>query len=67
MKIDSDAATRRRAEARRKIPFLVEFGTEDDIIEFTRHEPSISQEQLSRVVRLFLDAKRARGHFPQPH
>lgn len=67
MKTADDVRDRRKREARNKIPFLLEFGNESDIIAYTkRWNPRISEEQLERVVRLFRDAKLARAHRPQP-
>lgn len=67
LKVDKDAKCRLKIEARRKLPFLVEFGNEEDIIAYARKwNPDISAEQLERVVRLFRDAKRERAPFRQP-
>jgi hypothetical protein len=66
-KIDIEANERRKREAARKIPFLVEFGTEEDIIAYTkRWNPGITSEQLNRVVKLFRAAQLARAHPAQP-
>jgi hypothetical protein len=62
-KIDIEANERRKREAARKIPFLVEFGNEEDIIAFTkRWNPGITSEQLNKVVKLFHAAQLARAH-----
>ncbi len=62
-KIDIEANERRKREAARKIPFLVEFGNEEDIIAFTkRWNPAITSEQLNKVVKLFHAAQLARAH-----
>ena len=67
MKIDKDAKHRLKREALAKLPFLVEFGNEEDIIAYARKwNPGISPEQLERVVKLFLDAKRERVDSRQP-
>ena len=67
MKTVDDVKERRKREARNKIPFLLEFGNEADIIAYTkRWNPSVTVEQLDRVVRLFHDAQLARAHRPQP-
>ena len=65
-KIDIEANERRRREAARKIPFLIEFGKEEDIISYTkRWNPGITSEQLDKVVKLFRVAQLARAHSPQ--
>lgn len=62
-----DVRYRRKQEARRKIPFLLEFGNEEDMVAYARRwNPNLSPEQLDRVVRLFRAAKLARGHSQQP-
>jgi hypothetical protein len=67
-KIDIDAKRGLKQEARGKLPFLIEFGNEEDITAYAkRWNPDISQEQLDRVVKLFLAAKRERAHPQQPH
>lgn len=69
VKIDNDAKFRMKLEARKKLPFLIEFGTEEDIVAYTRQwNPQITDVELQDVVRLFLYAKRekhGRGHPPQ--
>jgi hypothetical protein len=66
MKIDNDATRRLKAEVRRKLPFLVEFGNEDDILAYAKTwNPQITEDELKRVVRLFRAAKLARAHPPQ--
>jgi hypothetical protein len=69
MKMAGDVVNdRRKREARSKIPFLVRFGNEGDIIAYTkRWNPGISEEQLERVVTLFRAAQLARVHPQQPH
>jgi|CZKJ01.1.fsa_nt_gi hypothetical protein len=65
MRTDTEAG-RRKSEARRKIPFLLKFGNEEDIIAYTkRWNPNISSEQLERVVKLFRAAQLALAHPPQ--
>ena len=66
MKIADDVVKdRRKREARNKIPFLLEFGDEQDIIAYAkRWNPRISAEQLERVAKLFRDAQLARAHRP---
>lgn len=62
VKIDIDATRRLKAEIRRKLPFLVQFGGEDDIIAYAKvWNPRITQDELKRVVRLFHAAKLARA------
>lgn len=57
---------RRREEVKRKLPFLIQFGNEDDIIAYAKAwNPNITEAQLQKVVRLFHDAKHARGRSPQ--
>ena len=66
MKINSDTKRLMQAEAKRKLPFLVATGNEQDIIAYAKAwNPEITQEQLHRVVRLFRAAKLARAHSPQ--
>jgi len=60
MKIESEAKRRLVQKVERELPFLIEFGNEDDITAYTlRVTPNTSPEQMRRVVKLFLDAKRA--------
>jgi hypothetical protein len=67
IKIENETARRLQSEARRKLPFLLEFGNEDDITAFAKAwNPKITEQQLKRVVKLFLDAKRERVHSRQP-
>jgi len=66
VKVDNEAKRRLQQEARNKLPFLIEFGNEQDIIAYAKAwNPAVSPEQLKRVVRLFLDAKRERAHSQQ--
>ena len=52
---------RRKLEAKRKLPFLIAFGNEQDIVDFTkRWNPSISAKELQQVTKLFRDAQRDR-------
>jgi hypothetical protein len=68
VKTESDAKLRLKVEARKKIPFLIAFGDENDIIAYAKAwNPNISPEQLERVVKLYRDAKRERAHSPQLH
>lgn len=65
-KIDRASTERRRGEAERAIPFLLQFGNDNDIIAYTkRWNPGITDEQLKRVVKLFRAAQLARAHPPQ--
>lgn len=49
-----------KAELRRKLPFLVAFGTDDDIIASAKKvDPKVSEQTLKRIVKLFHDAKLA--------
>jgi len=58
---------RRKREARNKLPFLLEFGNQDDMVAFAKElNPAITQEQTSRVVKLFLAAQRERAQNRQP-
>ena len=67
-KIDSEAKRVLLLKVQRELPFLIEFGNEEDITAYAkRWNPDISQEQLDRVVKLFLAAKRERAHPQQPH
>jgi hypothetical protein len=69
VKIEAGARFRMKLEARKKLPFLIEFGTEEDIVAYTRQwNPQITNAELKEVVRLFLYAKHekhGRGHPPQ--
>ena len=66
MKTADDVKDRRKREARSKIPFLLEFGNESDIIAYAkRWNPSLSEEQIERVVRLYHAAKLSRAHHQQ--
>lgn len=48
-------------EVKRKLPFLLDFGTPDDAIALAKIiNPNISEEQQKRIAKLFLDAKRER-------
>jgi len=61
MKIDSEAKRSLVHKVERELPFLIEFGNEDDIIAYTlKVSPSTSPEQMTRVIKLFHDAKRVR-------
>ncbi len=63
MKVDDDTKRRLKREARKTLPFLIEFGSKEDITAYAkRWNPTITPQQLERVVRLFLDAKREREH-----
>lgn len=56
-----DEATRRRLK--QKITFLLEFGDEQDIIDWAKKwNPNITLDQEKRVAKLFLDEKRGPGH-----
>ena len=66
MKIDSEAKRRLLLKVQRELPFLIEFGNDDDIIACAKLvDPTVSPEQLKRIVKLFHDAKRGHGHSPQ--
>jgi hypothetical protein len=68
MKIESEAKRQLRLKVERELPFLIEFGNEDDIVAYTKRvTPSTSPEQMKRVVKLFLDAKRERARSRPPH
>jgi hypothetical protein len=68
MKTVNEATRRLQSEARKKLPFLLEFGNEDDIIAFAKaYNPNRSEQEMERIVKLFLDAKRERAHSRQPH
>jgi len=67
MKTDRESAHRLKMEVRRKLPFLIACGNEEDIVAYAKAwNPDITQEQLQRVVRLFRAAKLARARSPQP-
>jgi len=66
IKTENETTRRLQSEARRKLPFLLEFGNEGDIIAYARAwNPKLSEQQLNRIVKLFLDAKRERAHSRQ--
>lgn len=68
MKIDSEAKHRLLLKVQRELPFLIEFGNEDDIMAYTKRvSPNTSPEQMRRVVKLFLVAKRERARSRQSH
>jgi hypothetical protein len=68
MKTEVDARQRLKLAARKRLPFLLEFGNEDDITAYARVvNPRITEEGLRRVIRLFRDAQRARAHSRQSH
>lgn len=63
---EAESQWRRREEVKRKLPFLIQFGNEDDIIAYARAwNPNINEAQLQKVIRLFRDAQRGRGRWPQ--
>lgn len=65
MKTAVDLKESRKREARNKIPFLLEFGNEADIVAYAkRWNPSLSEEQAERVIRLYRAAQLARAHRP---
>ena len=65
MKIDSEAKRSLYLKIQRELNFLIACGTEDDIIACAKLvDPNVSPEQLRRIVKLFHDAKHARGQFP---
>jgi hypothetical protein len=50
-------------QVKRKLPFLLEYGTPDDAITLAKLiDPDVSEEQQKRIAKLFHDAKIARGH-----
>lgn len=50
-------------QVKRKLPFLLEFGTADDAIALAKIlDPNVSEDQQRRIARLFLDAKRDRAN-----
>ena len=66
MKTEVDAKQRLKLEARKRIPFLLEFGNEDDIAAYARVvNPGITEAGLRRVIMLFRDAQLARAHSRQ--
>jgi hypothetical protein len=49
-------------KVKRKLPFLLKFGTPDDAVALAKLiDPSVSEEQQEYIIRLFLDAKHALG------
>jgi hypothetical protein len=67
-KIDANSKQRIKREARDKLPFLIEFGNEADIIAYAkRWNPSLSAEELENILKLFLDAKRECARSRQSH
>jgi len=49
-------------QVKRKLGFLLEFGTADDCIALAKLiDPNVSEEQQERIVKLFHDAKRGRA------
>jgi hypothetical protein len=66
MKVDDDTKRRLKRAARKTLPFLIEFGSQEDIVAYARKwNPNITPQQLERVVKLFLDAQREREHSPR--
>ncbi len=50
-------------QVKRKLPMLLEFGNEDDVITLAKLiDPKVSEEQQKRIAKLFHDAKLARAH-----
>jgi hypothetical protein len=50
-------------QVKRKLPFLLAFGSPDDAVALAKLiDPNVSDEQQKYIIKLFLDAKRARGH-----
>jgi hypothetical protein len=67
-KIDERNKQRIKREARDKLPFLIEFGNETDIVAYAkRWNPSLSSEELENIIKLFLDAKREHARSRQSH
>lgn len=49
-------------QVKRKLPFLLEYGTPDDAIALAKIiDPNVSEEQQKYIAKLFLAAKLARG------
>ena len=49
-------------QVKKKLPFLLEFGTAEDAIALAKLiDPNVSEEQQKRIARLFHDAKLALG------
>lgn len=68
MKTENEVTRRLKAEARRRLPLLLDFGNEDDIVAYAREiNPKRTERELERIVRLFLDAKHERARARQPH
>ncbi len=45
-------------QVKRKLPFILEFGTADDAIAWAKLiNPNVSEEQQKRIAKLFHDAK----------
>jgi len=62
MKTDNSVTRPTWFQVKRKLPFLIEFGTEDDVIALAKIiDPNVSEDQQKRIIKLFLDAKRERG------
>jgi hypothetical protein len=50
-------------QVKRKLPFLLKFGTPDDAVALAKLiDPNVSEEQQKYIIKLFLDAKRESGH-----
>ncbi len=50
-------------QVKRKLPFLIKFGTPDDAVALAKLiDPNVSEEQQKYIIKLFLDAKRELGH-----
>jgi hypothetical protein len=50
-------------QVKKKLPFLLEFGTADDAIALAKLiDPNVTEEQQTRIAKLFHDAKLAHGH-----
>jgi hypothetical protein len=68
MKTENEVTRRLKAEARRKLPLLLDFGNEDDIVAYAREiNPKRTEQELERIVKLFLDAKHERALARQLH
>lgn len=56
---DADAV-RREEELRRKIPDIVEYGTEEDfVVAVKAYKPDVGKEELQTLIMQFRDAVRA--------
>jgi hypothetical protein len=62
MKTESSVTRPTWFQVKRKLPFLIEFGNEDDVIALAKIiNPNVSEDQQKRIIKLFLDAKVEHG------